>query len=110
NIMVFDNGRHRCYSRVIELNPITREIVWEYTGTPRESFFTDVVGRAQPLPNGNVLVTEGMKGHVFEITRDKEVVWDYWLPYYDEEGNRYSIYRMRRYPADKLGWLNHTQS
>ena len=56
NILVFDNGTHRKYSRIIELAPITGEIVWEYTGDPRETFFSIMMGGVQDLPNGNILV------------------------------------------------------
>ena len=39
NILIFDNGAHRSYSRIIGLNPFTKKIVWEYTGSSKESFF-----------------------------------------------------------------------
>ncbi len=34
NILIFDNGTLRKWSRVIQLDPLKEEIVWEYTGTP----------------------------------------------------------------------------
>ena len=34
NLLIFDNGTLRGYSRVIELNPLTEEIAWEYDGKP----------------------------------------------------------------------------
>jgi hypothetical protein len=36
-------------------------------------------GNLQPLPNGNVLVTESRRGRVFEVTRETpaRVVWVY---------------------------------
>jgi hypothetical protein len=37
NILLFDNGAWRRYSRVIELDPRSGEIVWEYKGVPPES-------------------------------------------------------------------------
>jgi hypothetical protein len=95
NILIFDNGMERNYSRVIEVNPIEDRIVWEYLGDPPESFYTKGSGFAQPLPNGNILITESNKGRVFEITRDKEKVWEYIAPK-DEDGNRPTIYRMTR--------------
>jgi hypothetical protein len=33
------------------------------------------------LANGNTLVTEGAKGHLFEIDTDGEVVWEYFSPW-----------------------------
>jgi hypothetical protein len=97
NILVFDNGRFRNYSRVLELNPITREIVWKYEADPPESFFTQPMGANQRLPNGNTLITESNKGRVFEVTMDGEIVWEFWNIEFDEKGRRGTIYRMMRY-------------
>jgi len=100
-ILVFDNGTFREYSRVIELDPVTGEIVWEYVGQPRESFYSEAGGSAQRLPNGNTLITETMTGRVFEVTRDGEIVWE-WLHPIIEEGHRSQIYRMLRYPEERI--------
>ncbi|MBU0762817.1 MAG: arylsulfotransferase family protein, partial [Candidatus Altiarchaeota archaeon] len=86
NIMVFDNGVHRRYSRVIEIDPLTGKIVWEYSSNS-SSFFSSSRGAAQELPNHNVLITESDRGHVFEITRNGTVVWDYWNPIFTKDGN-----------------------
>jgi hypothetical protein len=43
------NDKRRDYSRVIEFNPVTFEIVWEYINPPIPSFFNITVG-ASPLP------------------------------------------------------------
>jgi outer membrane protein assembly factor BamB len=103
NVMVFDNGSRpidahaRAYSRVVEVDPRTGEIVWQYPREPDAKFFSPSRGGAQPLPNGNVLITESTKGHVFEVTRDGELVWDFWNPdFRSEDGLRRTIYRMRR--------------
>jgi hypothetical protein len=39
--------------------------------------------RAQRLPNGNTLITEGMHGRIFQVTPSGEVVWEYLTPYED---------------------------
>jgi hypothetical protein len=101
NILVFDNGTFREHSAVIELDPVHEEIVWEYVGEPKESFYTEAGGSAQRLPNGNTLITETMKGRVFEVTRDGEVVWE-WLHPIIEDGHRSQVYRMVRYPAARV--------
>ena len=68
-------------SRVIEVNPVTRDIVWQYTaedsGRPVWSFFTSFVGSVQRLPNGNTLINEGMNGRIFQVAPDGEIVWEY---------------------------------
>ena len=97
NILIFDNGKNRGYSRVIELNPITEKIEWEYKSDPPELFFSSSRGSAQKLSNNNVLITECNKGHVFEVTKDGKIVWDFYNPAKDKETNRrLAIYRMMR--------------
>lgn len=103
NILVFDNGFVRKWSRVIEIDPATGQIVWEYRGEPRESFFSDVRGSSQALPNGNVLITESTRGHVFEVTQTGEIVWEFWNPDRADDGVRRQIYRMQRFALEQLG-------
>lgn len=97
NIQLFDNGYNRGYSRIIELNPLTREIVWEYKADPEQDFFSERRGSCQRLPNGNVLITESDRGRVFEVTRDGEIVWEFYHPEVDKVARtRNSSYRVVR--------------
>ncbi|MCK5605779.1 aryl-sulfate sulfotransferase [Candidatus Pacearchaeota archaeon] len=105
NILLFDNGVDRCYSRVVEVDPATKKIEWEYKSDPPESFYTATRGSAQRLPNGNTLIAESEKGRVFEITRDGTIVWEFYNPEIMEihdkktgerQGRRATIYRMLR--------------
>jgi len=97
NIMIFDNGFYRNYSRVIEVDPITGIIEWEYKGSPPEAFHSITRGSAQRLPNGNTLIAESWYGRIFEIDRKKEIVWEYHNPEFDKKENkRASIYRAQR--------------
>ena len=88
NILLFDNGAHRqndsliTYSRVLEVNPATNKIEWEYRADPPQSFYAALISGAQRLPNGNTLICEGPRGRVFEVTRDGEIVWEYLSPFY----------------------------
>ena len=101
NLLIFDNGFHRGYSRVIEIDPSSGSIVWEFKGNPPKSFRSRTMGGVQGLPNGNVLVTESLKGHAFEITRDGTVVWEFFNPDVDEERKkRATIYRVQRLPLN----------
>jgi hypothetical protein len=84
-VLLFDNGSHRRgqgvpYSRVIEIDPATNQIVWEYRGEPPFSFYSPVISSAERLPNGNTLICEGSAGRLFEVTPDKEIVWEYINP------------------------------
>jgi hypothetical protein len=97
NILIFDNGsKNRKYSRIIELNPSTEKIVWEYKDKPPESFFSPWGGASQRLPNGNTLITDSVKGRVFEITKNGEMVWEFHNPKKYKNGKRATIYRMMR--------------
>jgi hypothetical protein len=95
NILVFDNGVRNKNSRVLELNPVTRTIEWEYAGDPPESFYSYEKGSAQRFPNGNTLICEGDKGKVFEVTRDGEIVWE-WINPVIVKDRRAQVYRMLR--------------
>ncbi len=99
NLLIFDNGTTRGWSRVIEMDPMTQHIVWEYKGNPPTSFFTAERGSAQRLPNGNTLITESDTGRAFEVTRDGEIVWEWYNPLFSE-GNRSIVYRMKRFDPD----------
>ncbi len=94
NVLIFDNGRAKKYSRVIELDPITKKIVWEYKANPPEKFYSPIRGGCQRLPNGNTLITDDPKGRAFEVTKDGEIVWEFYTPIIKNE--RTLIYRMTR--------------
>ena len=98
NVLCFDNGtRGRGYSRVVEVDPPTSTIVWEYKARPPENFYSPTRGTSQALPGGNVLITNSDRGEAFEIDRDGELVWRFLNPYTNSRGVR-GGFRMLRYP------------
>ena len=103
-VMIFDNGCHRrgvSRSRIIEVDPETNEIGWEYTGTPEISFYSYNISSAERQPNGNTLICEGAPGRIFEVTRAGEIVWEYVSPFYGEGGQtQNSVFRSHRYGPD----------
>lgn len=101
NILIFDNGVLRKYSSVVEVNPVTKQIVWQYIATPPESFYSYQSGSAQRLPNGNTLICEAAKGHTFEVTREGKIVWEWRNPVINA-GRRVSIYRMLRLSPEEV--------
>ena len=104
-ILIYDNGTLRKYSRVIEVDPLTGAIEWEYTSAPQDAFFSPYISGAQRLPNGNTLICEGGKAHMFEVSADGEVVWDFVNPYLTVDSRR-SVYRCLRYaPSEVEGLL-----
>ena len=90
DLLLFDNEGEGGYppadlpvvsgSRVLEINPVTREVVWQYTGTKR-TFFSPFIGSAQRLPNGNTLIDEGIWGRFFQVTPAGKIVWEYLSPF-----------------------------
>jgi hypothetical protein len=121
NLLVFDNGGmsgygfttptapegrdgvRRHFSRVVEIDPVKMEKVWEYSMSGQEiyRFFSHYVGAAQRLPNGNTLITEGADGRLFEVTPEGAIVWEYVSPYFGTNApgtNR--VYRAYRLPYE----------
>ena len=95
NLLVFDNQGEGGYppvplsvtggSRVLEIDPIKKEIVWQYTGENSGgagwTFRSTHISAARRLPNGNTFIDEGQSGRLFQITKDGEIVWEYVNPY-----------------------------
>ena len=129
NILIFDNGGWagygapsrtskdgtkcdiRDHSRVIELDPVTLKVVWQFDGsvwggmmgiTSMPKFYSPLVSSAQRLPNGNTLIDEGCSCRLFEVTPDKKVVWEYIAPFKNDSP---FLYRAYRYPYDYVPQL-----
>ena len=117
NLLVFDNGGASGYgaptpvapngsgifaranSRVLEINPVTLELVWSYVSPLH--FYSSNISSAQRLTNGNTLITEGAQGRVFEVTTDGKVVWEYMSPFFGDGPRRSNaVYRAYRVPYD----------
>jgi len=121
NVLVFDNGGASGYgfpnptapngsnsfaratSRVLEINPVTLQLVWSYNA-PR--FYSSNISGAQRLPNGDTLVTDGPNGRIFEVSSDKKIVWEYIYPVYSGANAANSVYRAYRLPYD---WIPQIQ-
>jgi hypothetical protein len=108
NYMVFinQNPGPGAGSRVLEFDPKTKETVWDYQGKPRYTFHSPFISGAQRLWSGNTLICEGMWGRIFEVTPDKELVWEYVSPYFTPQndpgpmaGNN-NVFRAYRYAVD----------
>ncbi|MBW1763656.1 MAG: aryl-sulfate sulfotransferase [Deltaproteobacteria bacterium] len=59
---------------------ISNQIVWSYETKSDQSFTSLMMGSVQRLPNGNTLVCSSSWGHLFEVTYEGEVVWEYIIP------------------------------
>lgn len=96
HILVFDNGLDRGWTRIVELDPLKLEIVWQYyveqdkrkaakyaknrlrrQDESDRVFYTKSKGSNQRLANGNTLICNSDAGEIFEITPDGQMVWRY---------------------------------
>ena len=110
NVLIYDNGSHSRRnplpaSRVIEVDPTTNEIVWEYRDNPPFNFFSAYISGARRLPNGNTLITEGQPGRIFQVTPEGEVVWEYINPHFAPNEQGYvvnSVFRSTHYTPDQI--------
>jgi len=96
HMTIFNNGYDRGWSSVEEIvlpmdanGRYTLEAgeaygpakpIWHYEAENRTDFFSSEISGAQRLPNGNTLICAGVVGHLFEITPDGEMVWQYVNP------------------------------
>jgi len=105
NILIFDNGTARGFSRAVEMNPATGEVVWVYED--RDGFFSPFRAGVQRLPNGNTLIAESDAGRILEVTPDKELVWDFHTPFLGQRDGHQGrhIYRATRYSEEQCAAL-----
>ncbi|WP_169053634.1 aryl-sulfate sulfotransferase [Alteraurantiacibacter aquimixticola] len=121
NLLVFDNGGSAGYgdptavsptgnavmqrptSRVLEIDPVTLEVVWTYAGA---NFYSFNISGAQRLQNGNTLITEGAPGRVFEVTSEGDIVWEYMNGPSEGYGGLNAVYRAYRLPYDWIPQLD----
>jgi hypothetical protein len=109
NLLIFDNGPHRLdhtmpFSRVIEVDLATKQIVWKYQEKRESDFFSSRISNAQRLPNGNTLVCEGDFGRLFEVTAGGELVWEFVNPYFGAgpTGPNNRVFRAYRYSQEEI--------
>ena len=79
---VFDNiyevsGKKRYQSRIAIVSAPENTVKTYFAGTREQPFFTEIMGKHQWLPNGNMLITESCEGRAFEINPSGEIVWQY---------------------------------
>ena len=79
---VFDNNNiapewHGQQSRIVIVSATDRTSRVFFEGCPETPFYTDILGKHQWLPNGNLLITESRQGRAFEVDQQGEIVWEY---------------------------------
>jgi hypothetical protein len=58
------------------------QVVWEHGGSRNEinQFYSSYISGATRMPNGNTVICAGSYAHLFEVTEDGDVVWEYYVP------------------------------
>jgi hypothetical protein len=133
DITVFNNGGNRAFSSIEEITPpVDSEgnyqkepgskfgpfsVTWTYTAQNPHDFFSAHISSTQRLPNGNTLICNGVTGKMFEVTYDREIVWEYINPVSDSGPKRQGtipsgneVFRCRRYGLDFPGLIGHDLS
>jgi hypothetical protein len=89
NIIVFNNSQ-KAYgfnrvkgSSLTELDPATDQIRIVHPQEGQPGFYSRIFGTHQALSNGNIFVSEGLAGRVFEINSKGDIVWEYVSRYDD---------------------------
>ena len=120
DLLLFDNQGEAGYppapmqtnpgSRVLEIDPVKKQIVWAYTGLdsdrPAWTFHSSFISNAERLPNGNTFIDEGMNGRFFQVTPSGEIVWEYVNPHFTHTGAgggrslSNAVYRAQPVPYD----------
>jgi len=128
-ILIFNNGEGRAFSSVDIIEPIilTDEsydtlangsfgpdsLFWTYVDPVPSNFYAGKISGAQQLSNGNILVCDGPKGDLFEVSMQSDKVWEYINPVSSSgifaqgqtgiTNNR--VFRALRYTEDYSGFL-----
>jgi hypothetical protein len=93
-------------SEILQIDTTTGKILWEFKEVNSTDFYAPAQGGLSVLPNGNVLVCEGDKGRLFEVTEAKEIVWEFVSTSYRSSptrGTSNMLFRAYRYGPDYQG-------
>lgn len=128
-IMVFNNGTDRGYSSIDIVDPAIdlngnyiigdanpfgpEELFWTYDKfNGGIDFNVGRVSNAERLVNGNTLIINGQTGYIWEVNKDKQIVWEYHNPVGSQPlpqgtnatGN--AIFRSYKYPTDYPAFID----
>jgi hypothetical protein len=130
NILIFDNGAFRHeesfqFTRAIEVDQKTKEIVWSWNDPSKERFYSPFMGSAQRLQKrsstsvrGNTLICESAFGRIVEIDDEDNVCWEYISPYFQQYEEQHirkvfpsdsnALFRCYKYGPECFPWLTKT--
>lgn len=107
NLLLFDNLGHAGASRVLEIDIVDGDILWQYAPDPPSELFSLFCGASARLPNGNTLITETGGGRALEVTGDGSLVWEFVSPHRAGEHDALiaALFEVERLPLDAADWL-----
>jgi hypothetical protein len=93
-------------SRLVEIDPATRQVVWTFEGEGGHAFYAHSRGEQQFLPNGNILFVDPYGGRLLEIAphASKKIVWE-WVNLI-EPGSVGMITDVQRVPREAVDWVS----
>lgn len=112
DFLIYDNRGNTTkggYTRVIEFVPDTQEITWSYAGEGENDFDTDFWGMQDRFDNGNTMIVNSTAGRIFEVTPEKEKLWEYVVPQYkviDGKNMIATVTTAEKINASRLNFLN----
>ena len=116
NIVLFDNyGQFEGpggASRVMEFDPRSMRVVWQYAGNRLNRFDSNIRSEQQRLANGNTLIVESNGGRILEVTPAGRTVWEFINPVRGgANGEKIAVVSSaERLPADALDFFHTTLS
>ena len=108
NLLLFDNkGGPGESTRVLEIEPLSGDVVWSYGEGDGEALFSPEGGAVARLPNGNTLITASESGRIIELDPQREIVWEYLSPHRAGPDNELvaTIWEVQRLEMQELAWL-----
>lgn len=75
NILIFDNGSVRKFTRVIEINPITKKTIWSYSDPG--NFFNPYAGSHKRLKNSDTYISDDESSKAFIVDKKGRIKWQY---------------------------------
>lgn len=92
-------------SRLLKVNPATKQIVWTFDGQGDQAFYAKSRGEQQLLPNGNILFSDPHAGRILEIapSAGNRTVWEWHNVV--TPGLAGLITDVQRIPLDAAPWL-----
>lgn len=107
NILIFDNKGAPGGSRIVEFDPVTQIVDWQFDEDGELD--SPTCGSVQRLPNGNTLITESETGRALEVTTAGELAWEYLTPNRAGDDNELvaTLFEVVRLPPQTdLSWID----